>query len=205
MGSQSLFIVHLSIFHYPKKLFIYIVVFPSKKMIVKALVWLMAGILVASLCSAMVQDCDNCDSDKFKNKFCYQRTADKWNVTVNAQADPGMRICCDFTSDKKGCVGYLQTCTDDGEKCCDSMTCDVNEFYPDQKWCVPYMKDTCDVGVIKEGIEALKKAIEKDEPKKECIPGSDCNTCDDCSCGCTPPCTGCDCCECISCICLCWL
>ena len=36
-----------------------------------------------------------------------------------------------------GCVGYLQTCTDDGEKCCDSMTCDVNEFYPDQKWCVP--------------------------------------------------------------------
>ena len=34
------------------------------------------------------------------------------------------------------------------------------------------MKDTCDVGVIKEGIEALKKAIEKDEPKKECIPGS---------------------------------
>ena len=33
-------------------------------------------------------------------------------------------------------------------------------------------EDTCDVGVIKEGIAALKKSIEKDEPKKECIPGS---------------------------------
>ena len=34
------------------------------------------------------------------------------------------------------------------------------------------MKDTCDVDAIKEGIAALKKQIEKDEPKKECIPGS---------------------------------
>ena len=33
-------------------------------------------------------------------------------------------------------------------------------------------EDTCDVGVIKEGIAALKKSIEKDEPKKECPPGS---------------------------------
>ena len=32
-------------------------------------------------------------------------------------------------------------------------------------------EDTCDVGVIKEGIAALKKSIEKQEPKKECIPG----------------------------------
>ena len=34
------------------------------------------------------------------------------------------------------------------------------------------MKDTCDADVIKEGIAALKKSIEKQEPKKECIPGS---------------------------------
>ena len=34
------------------------------------------------------------------------------------------------------------------------------------------MKDTCDVGAIKEGIEALKKQIEKDEPKKECTAAS---------------------------------
>jgi len=175
-------------------------------MIVKALVWLMTGILVASLCSALVQNCDNCDLDKFKNKFCCQRTAGIWNVTVNAQADPGMRICCDFTGDKRGCIGYTETCTDDGEKCCDNMTCDVNPFYPGQKWCVPYMKeDTCDVGVIKEGIAALKKSIEKEEPKKECPPGSDCTKCEDCApYPLPPPSTGCDCCECVSCICLCW-
>ena len=33
-------------------------------------------------------------------------------------------------------------------------------------------EDTCDVGVIKEGIAALKKSIEKQEPKKDCPPGS---------------------------------
>ena len=34
------------------------------------------------------------------------------------------------------------------------------------------MKDTCDVDAIKEGIAALKKQIEKDEPKKECTAAS---------------------------------
>ena len=35
------------------------------------------------------------------------------------------------------------------------------------------MKDTCDVGVIKEGIKALKEAIEKEgEKEKECPGGS---------------------------------
>ena len=34
------------------------------------------------------------------------------------------------------------------------------------------MKDTCDVDVIKEGITALKEAIEKEEPKKQCPSGS---------------------------------
>ena len=34
------------------------------------------------------------------------------------------------------------------------------------------MKDTCDVDVIKEGIAALKEAIEKEEPKKQCPSGS---------------------------------
>ena len=36
---------------------------------IQALVWLMTGILVASLCSALVQHCDNCDTDHFKNKL----------------------------------------------------------------------------------------------------------------------------------------
>ena len=34
------------------------------------------------------------------------------------------------------------------------------------------MKDTCDADVIKEGIAALKEAIEKEEPKKQCPSGS---------------------------------
>jgi len=68
-------------------------------MITKALVWIMTGILVASMCSALVQDCDNCDHNEIKNKFCCQRKAEIWDVEVNPQADRRKKICCDFTGD----------------------------------------------------------------------------------------------------------
>jgi len=139
-------------------------------MIVKALVWLMIGILVASLSSALVQDCDNCDTDHIKNKYCCQRTAEIWNVKANPQADPGKKICCDFTGDTRD------------------------------------TKETCDVGVLKEGIAELKKRLEED--KLECAGTIDCDgTCLHCSCPASYPTpnTGCDCCDCVACTCVCWI
>merc|ERR1711993_4479 len=54
----------------------------------KALVFVMTGILSASLCSGAVSDCDNCT--KKLNKFCCQRTKAIW------MTNPGKKICCDF-------------------------------------------------------------------------------------------------------------
>jgi len=121
-------------------------------MITKALVWIMAGILVNSMCSALVQDCDNCDLKETKNKFCCQRKAEIWNTDVNSQADRRKKICCDFTGDtvqRATCriskwksslerfVGLKDYCTNSG--CigrCDGLDCEnCDTCRPDGSGC----------------------------------------------------------------------